>query len=93
MTLKDKEMEKKLLKFVKETAEMIEKKADEFYTTEQDKLNFIMTAGINVLGNLTMRNSSDNMKDKVLAMDQTTQILAQWYQVVLDTIKRHKEAH
>ena len=80
---------------LRETLPVIErylkKKAAKFYKNEDDKLNFILSSGINLVANLTIFEAKG---DKEVALSFAVQVMSNlntWFQVRFGTSK--KEAH
>lgn len=71
----------------------IEDKANEFYENNKDKKEFVLATGVNLLGNLTMMLSEDNVKSKLSLTSFSVKKLMEYYKICLKNYKIQKEAH
>lgn len=90
--MKDKDQEK-LMAVVPCLAEFIEKKAEDFYTKDKEKLNFIISCALNVLGNLVLKHGRAGLVEKENRAAEAINHLIRWFEVALKNEKNIKETH
>ena len=94
--MKDKDREKQaehIAKVVPAIAKFIEDKAKEYFETKSERMNFTLSCCVNLLGNLAMQLSPDDIHSKLHVTANTVDNLMEWYKVSMTQYRIQKEAH
>lgn len=89
LTPKMKELMQQILPVMRE---YLETKTLENFETNKERLDFIMSCALNLLGNMTLFMADDLDHMKFLA-SKTIENLMLWYEQVISFEQRKKEAH
>lgn len=96
MGLTEEEIEKQM-KYVREVApalgQFLETKAQEFFKDKRGQKNFILCCCVNLLGNMAMQWSEENIYDKVLVTSCAVENLLEWFKISIADYRIKKEAH
>lgn len=89
----DDQLQQKIMSVVPELAKLIEAKANEYYTEDHDKLNFIISCTVNLCGNVSIQYSGPELFQKERLAGEVIGNLITWFKIALNHEKHIKEAH